>query len=146
MCSFSSEFSELRLERIARSNAQKTRNLLFKKKLIHLPIQKNKQMKVIKPIYVSAFFIAILSSCSTAKGPMMVGTNPANIDKAPLKTSPIKEADLQRWSQLDYVKDTIPGMSVDMAYEFLKGKKANKIIVGVVDSGLDIDQIGRAHV
>jgi subtilisin family serine protease len=38
------------------------------------------------------------------------------------------------------VKDSIPGMSVDRVYaELLKGKKGKKVIVGVVDSGVDID-------
>lgn len=96
-------------------------------------------MKLIKPIYVSAFAALILSSCSPALAPM-VSTNASNIDKLPLKTSPVKEDDLKRWSHLDLVKDTIPGMSTDKAYnEFLKGKKGTKVIVGVIDSGIDID-------
>ncbi len=96
-------------------------------------------MKLINPIYVSAFAALVLSSCSPALAPM-VGTNPANIDKTPLKTTPVKEEDLKRWSHLDLVKDTIPGMSVDKAYkELLKGKKATKVIVGVIDSGIDVD-------
>lgn len=96
-------------------------------------------MKLIKPIFVSAIAALILSSCNSAVAPIM-STNPANIDKTILKTTPIKETDLKRWSHLDIVKDTIPGMSVDKAYkEILKNKKGAKIIVGVIDSGLDID-------
>jgi subtilisin family serine protease len=96
-------------------------------------------MKIIKPFFVSAIAAIVLSSCNSAMVPM-IGTDPANIDKTPLKTTPIKEADLKRWSDLDLVKDTIPGMSVDRAYnELLKGKKGTKVIVGIVDSGLDID-------
>jgi subtilisin family serine protease len=97
------------------------------------------KMKFTNPIYVSAFAALILSGCSPALAPM-VGTNPANIDKTYLKTTPVKEEDLKRWSHLDLVKDTIPGMSVDKAYkELLKGKKGTKVIVGVIDSGIDID-------
>jgi subtilisin family serine protease len=96
-------------------------------------------MKLIKPIYVSAFAALILSSCSPKLAPM-VSTNTTNIDKLPLKTSVVKEDDLKRWSHLDLAKDTIPGMSTDKAYsEFLKGKKGTKVIVGVIDSGIDID-------
>ena len=96
-------------------------------------------MKLIKPIFVSAFATLILSSCSPTLAPM-VSTNPANIDKFPIKTTPIKEEDLKRWSHLDIYKDTIPGMSVDRAYsELLKGKKSTKVVVGVIDSGVDID-------
>lgn len=90
-----------------------------------------------------SFFIATLSlamglgGCSSSK---IIPTPVENIDKMPLKIAPIKEKDLQRWSHLDLTKDTIPGMSVDKAYtELLKGKKGQKIIVGVVDSGIDIN-------
>ncbi|KAF5297975.1 hypothetical protein FQR65_LT19639 [Abscondita terminalis] len=48
--------------------------------------------------------------------------------------------DLQRWSHLDILRDTVPGMSVDRAYEeLIKGKKGKKVIVGVIDSGVEID-------
>lgn len=54
------------------------------------------------------------------------------------KKSPLTDQQLQRWSHLDLEKDTIPGMSVDKAYtELLKNKKGVKVIVAVVDSGVD---------
>lgn len=57
-----------------------------------------------------------------------------------VKKAPLSENDLKRWSHLDIEKDTIPGMSVDRAYaELLQGKKGEKVIVGVIDSGIDID-------
>jgi subtilisin family serine protease len=56
------------------------------------------------------------------------------------KKGTISDDQLKRWSHLDLVKDSIPGMSVDLAYaEFLKGKKGVKVIVGIVDSGVDIE-------
>ena len=56
------------------------------------------------------------------------------------KKGKLSEPELQRWSHLDLAKDSIPGMSVDKAYaELLKGKKNIKVIVAVVDSGVDID-------
>jgi cell wall-associated protease len=56
------------------------------------------------------------------------------------KKGKLTELELQRWSHLDLAKDSIPGMSVDKAYaELLKDKKGVKVIVGVVDSGVDID-------
>ena len=56
------------------------------------------------------------------------------------KKIPLTENELQRWSHLDLEKDSIPGMSVDKAYsELLKDKKGAKIIVAVIDSGVDID-------
>lgn len=57
----------------------------------------------------------------------------------PFKKTPLTEEQQQRWSHLDLEKDSIPGMSVDKAYtEILKGKKGAKVIVGVIDSGVDI--------
>jgi subtilisin family serine protease len=89
------------------------------------------------PLYLSLALAIVLSGCGSAK---MVSTPVENIDKMPLKTTPFKEKDLQRWSHLDLVKDTVPGMSVDKAYaEVLKGKKGTKVIVGIVDSGVDIN-------
>ena len=56
------------------------------------------------------------------------------------KKAKLTETELNRWSHLDLEKDTIPGMSVDKAYaELLKGKKGVPVIVGIVDSGVDIE-------
>ena len=90
-----------------------------------------------RPLYLSLAFAFALASCGTQK---MVSTPVENIDNLPLKTAPVAENDLKRWSHLDLVKDTIPGMSVDKAYkELIKGKKGKKVIVGIVDSGVDIN-------
>ncbi len=56
------------------------------------------------------------------------------------KNGELDEAQLKRWSHLDLVADTVPGMSVDKAYrELLKGKKSTTVVVGVIDSGVDIE-------
>ncbi len=89
-------------------------------------------MKLIKPIYVSA--IALLACASLS------AQQKSDTKTFTAKKSALTEVQKKRWSDLDLAKDSIPGMSVDKAYaEFLKGKKGTKIIVGVVDSGLDID-------
>ncbi|CAM3921634.1 MULTISPECIES: S8 family peptidase [Flavobacterium] len=94
-------------------------------------------MKNLKPIYLSAAFALALASCGGAK--QMISTPVENIDNLALKITPLAENDLQRWSHLDLVKDTVPGMSVDKAYEqLLKGKKSTTVVVGIVDSGVDI--------
>ena len=93
--------------------------------------------KIFRPLYLSLALGLVLASCGSQK---MVSTPVENIDNLPLKTTPVAENDLQRWSHLDLVKDTLPGMSVDKAYkELLKGKKGQKVIVGIVDSGVDIN-------
>ena len=61
-------------------------------------------------------------------------------DKSFAKKSPLTDAELKRWSHLDLEKDSIPGMSIDKAYaELLKNKKSTKVIVGVIDTGVDIN-------
>lgn len=94
-------------------------------------------MNILKTHYLCAALALALASCGTQK---MVSTPVENIDKMPMKVGKIAESDLKRWSHLDLAKDTIPGMSVDKAYtQLLKGKKGNTVIVGVIDSGIDID-------
>jgi cell wall-associated protease len=99
-------------------------------------------MNSIKPIYLSAFALLVLAGCGASKQVSNSGVTLTAIS-APLnitKKAPITENDLKRWSHLDLVKDTIPGMSVDRAYsELLKNKKGVKVIVGIVDSGVDIE-------
>lgn len=56
------------------------------------------------------------------------------------KKAKLTENELKRWSHLDLAKDTIPGMSVDKAYsELLANKKGVPVLVGIVDSGVDIE-------
>ena len=99
-------------------------------------------MNSIKPIYLSAFALLVLAGCGASKQ-VSNSMATASAISAPLnikKNAPINENDLKRWSHLDIVKDTIPGMSVDRAYsELLKNKKGVKVIVGIVDSGVDIE-------
>ena len=94
-------------------------------------------MKSLKPLFLSATTAFILASCGGTSG--VISTPIANIDNTPMKTSKLTETQLNTWSHLDLVKDTIPGMSVDKAYKFLKGKKGKTVIVAVVDSGIDIE-------
>ena len=93
--------------------------------------------KIFRPLYLSLALGLVLASCGSQK---MVSTPVENVDNLPLKITPLADKDLKRWSHLDLVKDTVPGMSVDKAYaELLKGKKGQKVIVGIVDSGVDIN-------
>ena len=39
---------------------------------------------------------------------------------------------------MDLQTDSIPGMSISKAYQFLEGKKGSTVIVAVADSGIDI--------
>jgi cell wall-associated protease len=97
-------------------------------------------MNNVKTVLLSAFALSLLIGCGTSKTVTNINSlmiqAPVNVQK---KTA-LKEAELNRWSHLDIIKDTIPGMSVDKAYaELLKDKKGKKVIVGIVDSGVDIE-------
>lgn len=95
-------------------------------------------MRTFKPFYVSAALALVLASCGGVS--QMVSTPAENVDAIQIKSTKLVESDLQRWSHFDLIRDTVPGMSVDKAYaELLKGKKSTKVIVGIVDSGVDIN-------
>lgn len=96
-------------------------------------------MSHIIPLKLSAFALLVIAGCNT----LQAQSAAKEFIKAPLavvKKSPVSENELKRWSHLDLIKDSIPGMSVDKAYaELLQGKKGVKVIVGIVDSGVDIE-------
>ena len=70
----------------------------------------------------------------------ILSTPVENIDTSPLKVTELTEAEMKKWGHLDLERDTVPGMAVDRAYsEIIKGKKGSKVIVAVIDSGIDID-------
>ncbi|OXA76813.1 Subtilase family protein [Flavobacterium aquidurense] len=98
-------------------------------------------MSHIKPNSLSAFALLVLAGCSVTL--QAQNSTPKTAITAPLaivKKAPVTENELKRWSHLDLVKDTIAGMSVDKAYaELLQGKTGVKVIVGIVDSGVDIE-------
>ena len=71
---------------------------------------------------------------------VMAGLSFSTTAQTLTKKVKLTATELNRWSHLDLAKDTIPGMSVDKAYaELLKGKKGVTVIVGIVDSGVDIE-------
>ncbi len=51
----------------------------------------------------------------------------------------MSEAVVQSYSHADLLTDSIPGISLDKAYKFLTGKSHKIILLGVIDSGMDID-------
>jgi subtilisin family serine protease len=94
-------------------------------------------MKILKISLLMASAIFITSCGGVAP---IVSTPLENIDLLPLKASPLTEMQTKSWGALDLPLDTVPGMSVDRAYsEIIKNKKGQKVIVAVVDSGVDIE-------
>ncbi|MEM9679467.1 MAG: S8 family peptidase [Bacteroidota bacterium] len=95
-------------------------------------------MKFNKTYFGALAVAGLLFSCGG--GSTILTTPLENIDSSPLKVSELTKEEKQNWGHLDLEKDTIPGMSVDKAYsEIIKNKKGTKVIVAVIDSGIDID-------
>lgn len=94
-------------------------------------------MKIFKITLFAVAMSTILASCGS--GAAIVATPIQNIDTNPLKNAPLADAQLKHWPAMDLVTDTVPGMSVDKAYnEIIKNRKGETVIVGVIDSGVDI--------
>ena len=101
-------------------------------------------MKINKSIYLSALVALALTSCKTAQKSYLQDLSALkpieSADQLPTRKSALAESSLQRWSHLDVLKDTVPGMSVDRAYqEIIKDKAGKKVIVAVIDSGIEVD-------
>lgn len=92
----------------------------------------------IKPLFIAGIAFTFASCSSTS--PVLIATPVENIDEIPLKVTPLTDAQLKNWGQYDLLKDTIPGMSIDRAYnEIIQNKTGNQVIVAVIDSGVDVD-------
>ncbi|TLP80700.1 S8 family peptidase [Maribacter sp. ACAM166] len=96
----------------------------------------------IKSLFILSFSILLFGcgSTSPAGGRGLILTPVENIDATPLKITDLTEDEKKNWGHLDLVADTIPGMSVNKAYdEIIKNKKGTRTIVAVLDSGIDLN-------
>ncbi|MBT8319814.1 MAG: S8 family serine peptidase [Gramella sp.] len=89
--------------------------------------------------FLTLLVAGIITGCSST-APKIVSTPVKDIDSIPLKVKDLSNAELKDWTNADLVLDTVPGMSVNRAYtEIIKKNKPAPVIVGVVDSGVDVD-------
>lgn len=96
-------------------------------------------MKKLKPFLFAATTTILLTSCGSTVKPINAALL-KNTNEKTSKSTEIEDAQLKRWSYSDLVSDTIPGMSVDKAYaELIPNLKSTKVIVAVIDSGIDIE-------
>jgi len=103
-------------------------------------------MRILKPISAVMIAAMTLASCGTAKTTTST-TNTVvkeiNIitvtDSIIAKKGEMGKAEIQAWPHTDVFTDSIPGMSLAKAYDFVKNKQGNAVIVGVIDSGIDIE-------
>lgn len=91
-------------------------------------------------MYVAALATITLAGCGSVKSitEKPVPTMETTVSMSQKKGA-ISEEQFNHWAHADLVADTIPGMSLDKAYKFLEGKKGVTVIVGVIDSGIDIE-------
>ncbi len=94
-------------------------------------------MKYLKSIFTLSLAMALTGCSSVSKIPVPQPLN--NAVTLPAKKAPLTESQKKNWAHADLMTDTIPGISLDKAYKFLEGKKGVPVIVGVVDSGEDIE-------
>lgn len=96
-------------------------------------------MKFLKPAAYFLIGLLLLTGCKSiiiSTIPVPQG-NPMAIN-AVAKKSALTDQQKQHWGHLDLIKDSIPGMSLEKAYQFIENKKGTTVVVGVVDSGTDL--------
>ena len=94
-------------------------------------------MKFLKPIIFTVIFTFLLGSCKSISTIPVPKPSSYSVT-AIAKKAPLTEEESKFWGHSDLVTDSIPGMSLDKAYDFLQGKKGIEVVVGVVDSGTDL--------
>jgi subtilisin family serine protease len=99
-------------------------------------------MKITKLILGLGVVMTVASCGTTKKTTKATGPAPKMIsitDAVVAKKGVMSKTDIQNWPHMDILTDSVPGMSTAKAYEFLKGKKGVTVIVGIADSGVDIN-------
>ncbi|WP_435413944.1 S8 family serine peptidase [Polaribacter aestuariivivens] len=96
-------------------------------------------MRVLKPIMFTAVAGILFASCKSSIATIPVPNGSDNVINIPAKKGAFSENERQTWSHLDLLTDSIPGMSIAKAYEFVQNKKGTTVIVGIADSGTDVE-------
>lgn len=82
----------------------------------------------------SAMFVASCGSIKNKEVPAMdISVNVS------AKQGTVSDEAHNHWAHTDLSQDTIAGISLDKAYEFVADKKGETVIVAVIDSGIDIE-------
>ena len=94
-------------------------------------------MRITKPFLYTALAVLAFTGCKSIAD-ISVPKGSAIAISATAKKAPLTEEESENWQHLDLLTDSIPGMSVNKAYDFLSGKKNVEVVVGVIDSGTDL--------
>lgn len=95
-------------------------------------------MNIIKPISIGAFASILVACGGTSKIASLPLETLEGKNIPTQKENPSKD-ELKTWPHRDLLSSGYPGISLEKAYNVLKGRKAQTVIVGVVDSGVDIN-------
>jgi cell wall-associated protease len=96
-------------------------------------------MNILKSIIYTGVITLFLVSCKTAIHTIPVPNGADTMLYIPAKKGALSETELHVWSHMDLQTDSIPGMSIAKAYQFLAGKKGSTVIVAIADSGIDVE-------
>lgn len=96
-----------------------------------------KRLHLIFYVLVSLF---LLTGCKTVSNIKTIPVPEGSIVaiNAVGKKAPLTEKEKKHWGHLDLEKDSIPGMSLKKAYQFISNKKGTPVVVAIVDSGVDL--------
>ena len=100
---------------------------------------KNNIMKILRPLLYSAVAGCLFASCKATITTIPVPNGSSFSINIPAKKGNLTDEEMHRWSHADLEKDSIPGMSIAKAYQFLEGKKGTTVVVAIADSGVDIE-------
>ncbi len=88
---------------------------------------------IFKPI--SLLLLLLFASCKSLVIPEFVIDSYAFVEKK----EALSEFEKQQWRFADPFRDSIPGISLDKAYEFVADKPSQEVIVAILDSGMDLN-------
>ena len=97
-----------------------------------------KYTKLILSLIITATIISCNSTKKIAnayKAPKIITAT----DSVVAKKGKMSKEDIQNWPHMDIFTDSVPGMSLKKAYNFIQNKKSKTVIVGIIDSGIDIE-------
>ncbi len=94
-----------------------------------------------KKFLLSLGLALILLGCSSTKtsSSLVVPQGSEEAVSMVAKKGSMSEEEIWEWPHADIYQDSIPGMSLDQAYEFLADKKGTTVVLGIIDSGIDIE-------
>ena len=100
-------------------------------------------MKMIKKIIQFLFLFQSISSAvfASTRNIDIIRVGESNKDSVPLanKIGDLTDSELKNWYQADIYQDSIPGISLLRAYDFIRSRSGKPVIVAVIDGGIDIN-------